>query len=74
VADCGAPPILAGRRGFVVAVSSEDSIGFQCARRLRELGAQVAIGHRPTRTEEAVGLKERCGAQLALSVAVRDEA
>jgi enoyl-[acyl-carrier protein] reductase I len=65
---------LAGRCGLVVAVSGEESIGFQCARRLRELGARVAIAHRPARSGAAPQMKEACGAEIALPIDVRDDA
>ncbi len=64
----------AGRRGLVVAVSGEESVGFHCARRLRALGAQLAIACRPERDDAARRLTEACGADLALSMDVRSEA
>jgi enoyl-[acyl-carrier protein] reductase I len=67
------PALLAGRCGLVVAVSSEESIGFHCAARLRDLGAQVAIAHRPARADVAERLRESCGAELAVPLDVRDE-
>jgi len=65
--------ILAGLAGAVVSVSAEESIGFHCARRMRELGARVAITHRPARAEAAPALREACGAELALPLDTDDE-
>jgi len=73
VADASPPTLLAGRRGLVAVVSGEDSIGFQCAYRLRHLGARVAIAHRPARHDLAARLRERAGAELALPLEVREE-
>jgi enoyl-[acyl-carrier protein] reductase I len=44
-----APGLLAGRRGLVLGGSSRDSVGHHAARRLRALGADVAISQRPGR-------------------------
>ena len=41
--------LLAGRRGVVLGVSGVNSIGYQIARTLHELGAQVAVTCRPPR-------------------------
>jgi enoyl-[acyl-carrier protein] reductase I len=68
------PPILAGRRGVIVAVSSEESIGFHAAARLHALGASVAIAHRPARREAALRLAERAGAELTVPIEVDDDA
>jgi enoyl-[acyl-carrier protein] reductase I len=71
VADgADAPGLLTGRCGIVVAASSEDSIGWQCARRLRALGARVAIAHRPERSTVASALAESAGAEVALCLDV----
>lgn len=44
------PAILAGRRGLVLGVSSENSVGFQLAKHLQALGAEVAASLRPGRS------------------------
>lgn len=44
-----ASSLLAGRRGLVLGVSSQDSVGFHAAQALREHGAEVAVSLRPTR-------------------------
>jgi enoyl-[acyl-carrier protein] reductase I len=41
---------------------------------MHELGATVAIAHRPGRSDAAAALKSRSGAELALPVDTRDEA
>lgn len=38
--------LLAGRRGLILGGSSEDSVGFQCAREFQRQGARVALTHR----------------------------
>jgi enoyl-[acyl-carrier protein] reductase I len=43
------PALLAERRGLVLGVSSENSVGFQLARHLQALGAEVAASLRPNR-------------------------
>jgi enoyl-[acyl-carrier protein] reductase I len=43
------PALLAGRRGVVIGVSSERSLGYACARTAYELGAEVALTYRPAR-------------------------
>lgn len=45
-----ASSLLAGRRGLVLGVSSQDSVGFHAAQALREHGAEVAVSLRPTRS------------------------
>lgn len=42
------PPVLAGHRGLVLGVSSEDSVGFHAASQFRALGARVAVSSRRT--------------------------
>ena len=51
--------LLDGRRGVVVGVSGERSIGGACARALRELGAEVAITCRPGRETSVTGIGDR---------------
>jgi enoyl-[acyl-carrier protein] reductase I len=48
--------LLDGRRGVVVGVSGERSVGGACARALRELGAEVAITCRPGRVDSVAGI------------------
>lgn len=55
-------PLLEGRRGLVFGVSGENSVGYRFARAAVELGATVAIGHRPARREKCGILAERLGA------------
>lgn len=43
--------LLGGRKGVVVGVSSPNSIGHACARRLSDLGAEVVITHRKSGAE-----------------------
>lgn len=49
------------RRGVVLGVSSDNSIGAACARRLGELGASVAVTCRPERRRQLDALAERRG-------------
>jgi enoyl-[acyl-carrier protein] reductase I len=65
--------LLAGRRGVVLGVSSENSIGFQLARALRGHGANVALTCRPARVNQVAPLAARRDASL-LAVDVDDEA
>jgi len=44
-------PLLAGRRGLVLGVASHNSVGFQIARQLQALGAEVAVSLRPSRSQ-----------------------
>ncbi len=55
--------MLAGRRGIVLGVSSENSAGYACAATAIEQGATVAISHRPSRHETARTLAARLGAK-----------
>jgi enoyl-[acyl-carrier protein] reductase I len=41
--------LLAGKRGLVLGVSSQDSVAFHAARELQALGAEVAVSLRPRR-------------------------
>jgi enoyl-[acyl-carrier protein] reductase I len=50
--------LLAGRRGLVLGVSTRDSVGYRTARRLRELGAEVAVSLRPERRALSTELVE----------------
>jgi enoyl-[acyl-carrier protein] reductase I len=55
--------ILAGRRGIVLGVSSENSAGYACAAAAIEQGATVAISHRPSRRDAGERLAARLGAK-----------
>jgi enoyl-[acyl-carrier protein] reductase I len=48
--------LLAGCRGLVLGVSSENSTGFQCARALSRFGAEVAVTCRPQRKQAVAEL------------------
>jgi enoyl-[acyl-carrier protein] reductase I len=61
-----APQLLAGRRGLIVGVSGERSLGFACARSAHALGAEVALGYRPARRDAVVPLAAALGDALAL--------
>jgi enoyl-[acyl-carrier protein] reductase I len=50
--------LLAGRRGLVLGVSSENSVGFHLARHLQALGAEVAASLRPNRGQFLSRLSE----------------
>jgi len=45
-----APALLAGKRGLVLGVSSQDGVGFHTAEQLRAHGAELAVSLRPTRS------------------------
>src|SRR5258705_1676435 len=53
--------ILSGRRGLVLGVSGENGVGYHFARTACELGATVAIAHRPARRETCTLLAEQLG-------------
>ncbi|HEX4417802.1 MAG TPA: SDR family oxidoreductase [Kofleriaceae bacterium] len=59
-----ARPMLAGRRGVVLGVSSANSIGYHVARTVRDLGASVAITCRPARVDRVAPLAAELGAAL----------
>jgi enoyl-[acyl-carrier protein] reductase I len=59
------PALLAGRRGLVVGVSGERSLGFACARAARALGAEVAVTYRPARRDSVPALAEQLGCTFA---------
>ncbi|MDF3068834.1 MAG: enoyl-[acyl-carrier-protein] reductase [Polyangiaceae bacterium] len=50
--------LLAGKRGLVLGVSSEDSVAFHTARELQGLGAEVAVSLRPSRRASMPALAE----------------
>jgi enoyl-[acyl-carrier protein] reductase I len=66
------PALLAGRRGVVLGVSGANSIGYQVARTLRELGASVAVTCRPRRLAAVAPLAAELDA-AAYPVDVTDE-
>jgi enoyl-[acyl-carrier protein] reductase I len=61
-----APQLLAGRRGLIVGVSGERSLGFACARSAHALGAEVALTYRPARSQAVLPLTAALGDALAL--------
>lgn len=65
-------PLLAGRRGVVLGVSSEDSIGYRTARAFRSLGAEVTITHRAGRRETVAPLARALGCST-VELDVRDD-
>ena len=66
------PALLGGRRGLVLGVSSENSVGFQVARHLQALGAELAVSLRPSKS----GLLPRLGelGMLGVELDALDEA
>lgn len=68
-----APPLLRDRRGLVLGVSSENSVGYHCARRFRELGATVAVSHRPERRDRVPALARAIDC-TAVELDAQDEA
>ena len=52
------PALLAGRRGLVLGVSSENGVGFRLAHHLQALGAEVAVSLRPARGQFLSRLSE----------------
>jgi enoyl-[acyl-carrier protein] reductase I len=64
--------LLTGRRGLVLGVSTRDSVGYRTARRLRELGAEVAVSLRPERQAFSTELVEE--GFLPVLLDARDEA
>jgi len=54
-----ATSLLAGSRGIILGVSSENSVGYRSADAFRALGATVAITHRPQRADEGARLAAR---------------
>jgi enoyl-[acyl-carrier protein] reductase I len=80
VNDIGAPDLparaaglLAGRRGVVLGVSSENSVGYQVAKDLRALGAEVAVTSRRADADRA-RLARALGCDLDLAVDAGDDA
>jgi enoyl-[acyl-carrier protein] reductase I len=64
--------LLAGRRGLVLGVSGVNSIGYQVARTLHDLGAEVAMTCRPPRLAGVALLAAELGAAV-YPVDVTDE-
>jgi enoyl-[acyl-carrier protein] reductase I len=64
--------LLAGCRGLVLGVSTENSTGFQCARALSGFGARVAVTCRPNRQLEVSELVREFGG-LALALEATQE-
>jgi enoyl-[acyl-carrier protein] reductase I len=59
-----APALLASCRGLVLGVSTENGLGFQCARAFRALGAEVAATYRPARAPDAPDLLATAGIEV----------
>ncbi|MFK0202587.1 enoyl-ACP reductase FabI [Streptomyces lavendulae] len=68
------PALLEGRRGLIIGVSRENSVGYHCARTFSRLGAQVAISYRPARAAQGAALAARLGCGLHVSLDWNDEA
>jgi enoyl-[acyl-carrier protein] reductase I len=66
--------LLAGCRGVIIGVSSENSIGLQLARTFMALGAEVAATYRPARQEQCAALLEACGVKYHAALEANDEA
>jgi enoyl-[acyl-carrier protein] reductase I len=64
--------LLSGRRGIVLGVSGEDSIGYHTARAFRTLGAEVTVTHRSGRRESVGPLARALGCD-AVELDVRDD-
>lgn len=65
--------LLAGRRGLVVGVSSERSLGFHCVKRLLSDGAEVACTYRPShRRPELIDRLTQMGCRHALPLEVSE--
>lgn len=67
-----ATPLLAGARGVILGVSSEESVGYRCAAAFRAMGATVAITHRPGRLKQGARLAAGLGCAHA-SLEATDE-
>ncbi|MFD6529569.1 enoyl-ACP reductase [Streptomyces sp. NPDC060184] len=65
--------LLAGRRGLVIGVSGENSVGYHCAKNFRRLGAEVAISYRPHRAARGAALAAELGCALHLPLDWEDE-
>src|SRR3974390_3222923 len=47
-------PLLEGKRGLIIGIANERSIGWGCARAFRALGAELAITYSKERTRQYV--------------------
>lgn len=65
---------LAGRRGIVLGLSTENGMGFVAASALRAAGAEVAVSHRPARGEAARALAATSGLGPVYEIDAGDEA
>jgi enoyl-[acyl-carrier protein] reductase I len=65
--------VLEGSRGLVLGVSGENGVGYQLAKTAIELGATVAIAHRPQRRDVCASLAERLGC-ARVEIEATDEA
>jgi len=64
--------LLAGRRGLVLGVSGENSVGYHAARAFRAAGAEVTISHRESRRAAVAPLAEALGCER-MELDFRDE-
>ena len=64
--------LLLNRRGIVLGVSSENSVGYHAARGFRSLGAELTFTHRAARGQELAPLAEGLGCARA-ELDCRDE-
>lgn len=71
MSDAFAAPLLAGKRGLVLGVSSRDSVGYRVAQALRAHGAEVAVSLRPRHAPLLTELTE--SGYLALELDALDE-
>ena len=65
--------ILAGKRGIILGVASENSAGYACAAAAIEQGATVAMTHTPRRSASGAELASRLGAH-PIAMEATDEA
>jgi len=55
--------LLAGRRGLVLGVSGENSVGYHAARGFRAAGAEITLSHREQRRAEVAPLADALGCE-----------
>jgi enoyl-[acyl-carrier protein] reductase I len=67
------PPLLAGKRGLIVGIANERSIGWGCAKAFRALGAELAITYVNDKTKKYVApLAREVDAALVMPMNVQD--
>lgn len=67
------PRILEGRRGLVLGMSSQNSLGYHCAATFAALGADVAVSSRPATRELRATLAAEAGCVLQLDLDADDD-